>query len=50
MWHTRRARELITAMLAALEGAFVLARASRSTAPLLVTGDAMAAIVQAELA
>ena len=44
-----RARELITAMLAALEGAFVLARASRTTTPLLVTGDAMAAIVQAEL-
>ncbi len=46
----RRARELITAMLAALEGAFVLARASRTTEPLLVAGDAMAAVVQAELA
>jgi hypothetical protein len=45
-----RARELVTAMLAALEGAFVLARASRTTEPLLVAGDAMAAVVQAELA
>jgi AcrR family transcriptional regulator len=44
-----RSRELITAMLAALEGAFVLARASRTTAPLLVAGDAMAAVVAAEL-
>jgi hypothetical protein len=45
-----RARQLVTAMLAALEGAFVLARASRTTEPLLVAGDAIAAVVQAELA
>jgi len=45
-----RARDLITAMLAALEGAFVLARASRTTESLLVAGDAMAAVVEAELA
>ncbi|HEY1522506.1 MAG TPA: TetR/AcrR family transcriptional regulator [Solirubrobacteraceae bacterium] len=45
-----RSRELITAMLAALEGAFVLARASRTTTPLLVAGGAMAAVVQSELA
>jgi AcrR family transcriptional regulator len=45
-----RARELIVAMLAALEGAFVLARASRSTEALLVAGETMATAVQAELA
>jgi AcrR family transcriptional regulator len=45
-----RARELIVAMLAALEGAFVLARASRSTEALLVAGEMMAAGVTAELA
>ena len=44
-----RSRELIIAMLAALEGAFVLARATRSTEPLLVAGEAMAAVVAAEL-
>jgi AcrR family transcriptional regulator len=44
-----RSRELIIAMLAALEGAFVLARAARSTEPLLVAGEAIAAVVQAEL-
>jgi AcrR family transcriptional regulator len=44
-----RARELIIAMLAALEGAFVLARAARSTEPLLVAGETMAAAVAAEL-
>lgn len=44
-----RSRELITAMLAALEGAFVLARAARSTQPLLVAGEMMAAAVAAEL-
>ena len=44
-----RARELVTAMLAALEGAFVLARASRTTAPLLVAAEAIAAVVEDEL-
>jgi AcrR family transcriptional regulator len=44
-----RARQLVTAMLAALEGAFVLARASRSTEPLHVAGDVIAAAVQSEL-
>lgn len=37
-----RARELIIAMLAALEGAFVLARATRSTEPLLIAGEVAA--------
>jgi AcrR family transcriptional regulator len=44
------ARALIVAMLAALEGAFVLARASQSTEALLVAGEMMAAAVAAELA
>ena len=44
-----RSRELMIAMLATLEGAFVLARAARSTDALLVAGDAIAAVVQAEL-
>ncbi len=37
-----RARELIIAMLAGLEGAFVLARATRSTKPLLIAGEVAA--------
>jgi AcrR family transcriptional regulator len=37
-----RARELTIAMLAALEGAFVLARATRSTEPLRIAGEAVA--------
>jgi AcrR family transcriptional regulator len=41
----KQARELTTAMLCALEGAFVLARALRSTEPLRVAGEAMAAVV-----
>jgi AcrR family transcriptional regulator len=45
-----RARELTIAMLAALEGAFVLARASRSTEPLAIAGEATARSVQAALA
>jgi AcrR family transcriptional regulator len=45
-----RARELVIAMLAALEGAFVLARASRTTEPLLVAAEVMAVMVGAELA
>jgi AcrR family transcriptional regulator len=40
-----RARELIIAMLAALEGAFVLARASRTTTPLIVAGEMVAGFV-----
>ncbi len=40
-----RARELAIAFFAALEGAFVLARATRSTEPLLVAGESVAAAV-----
>jgi AcrR family transcriptional regulator len=40
-----RARELVIAMLAALEGAFVLSRALRSTEPVEVAGAAVAAMV-----
>jgi hypothetical protein len=40
-----RSRELTIAMLAALEGAFVLARASRSTDPLRIAGEAVASEV-----
>jgi AcrR family transcriptional regulator len=42
----RNARELAIAMLSALEGAFVLARAARSTEPLEVAGALAAAAVQ----
>jgi AcrR family transcriptional regulator len=45
-----RARELTIAMLAALEGAFVLCRAMRTTVPLDVAGATMAGVVRAELA
>ncbi len=45
-----RARELTIGMLAALEGAFVLARALRSTEPLEVAGLLAAQNVQAALA
>jgi AcrR family transcriptional regulator len=41
-----QARELTIAMLCALEGAFVLARALRSTEPLAVAGELVAAAVQ----
>jgi AcrR family transcriptional regulator len=41
-----RARELTIAMVAALEGAFVLARALRSTEPLEVAGEVIAQTVQ----
>jgi AcrR family transcriptional regulator len=41
-----RARELTIAMLAALEGAFVLARALRSTEPLGVAGEVIAQAVE----
>lgn len=44
-----RARELATAMIAALEGAFVLARAMRTTEPLEVAGETVAAAVAAAL-
>jgi AcrR family transcriptional regulator len=45
-----KARELTIAMLAALEGAFVLARALRSIEPLEVAGELTARRVEAELA
>ncbi|MGI8862881.1 MAG: TetR/AcrR family transcriptional regulator [Solirubrobacteraceae bacterium] len=41
-----RARELTIGMLAALEGAFVLARALRTTEPLAVAGEVIAQAVQ----
>jgi AcrR family transcriptional regulator len=44
-----RARELTIAMIAALEGAFVLARALRSTEPLAIAGEMMATTVANEL-
>ena len=45
-----RARELATAFIAALEGGFILSRATRDTKPLLDAGGLMAAAVAAELA
>jgi AcrR family transcriptional regulator len=54
--HTRaglsneKARELTIGMLAALEGAFVLARALRSTEPLEIAGELVAGSVQRTLA
>jgi AcrR family transcriptional regulator len=44
-----RARELVIAMISALEGAFVLARVFRSTEALAVAGELMAAAVQRAL-
>jgi AcrR family transcriptional regulator len=44
-----KARELTIAMLAALEGAFVLARALRSTEPLMVAGELAANVVGAAI-
>jgi AcrR family transcriptional regulator len=44
-----KARELTIALLAALEGAFVLARALRSTEPLDIAGELVAGAVQAAL-
>jgi AcrR family transcriptional regulator len=44
-----RARELTTAMVAALEGGFVLARALRDTEPLRVAGELTAGAVQRAL-
>jgi AcrR family transcriptional regulator len=46
----RKARELTIAVLSALEGAFVLARALRSVEPLHLAGELMAAAVEAALA
>ena len=45
-----RARQLATSIIAALEGAFVLSRASRSTEPLASAGAMASAAVEAELA
>jgi hypothetical protein len=44
-----KARELTIGMLAALEGAFVLARASRSTEPLESAGEMVARTVKEAL-
>ncbi|MEW2625497.1 TetR/AcrR family transcriptional regulator [Streptomyces sp. NPDC048106] len=44
------ARETATSVIALLEGAFMLARAARSTAPVLAASKAAAAIVRAALA
>jgi AcrR family transcriptional regulator len=46
----QQARKLVIAMIAALEGAFVLARASRSTEALNIAGEQMAAAVERALA
>jgi AcrR family transcriptional regulator len=45
----RRARELAISTLAALEGAFMLSRASRSTKPMRIAGRAAADVIRAEL-
>jgi AcrR family transcriptional regulator len=45
-----RARELAIMMISALEGAFVLSRALRSTEPVLIAGEAAAAAVEDALA
>jgi hypothetical protein len=42
----QRARELTIAFICALEGAFVLARAQRSTEPLTVAGEMVARAVE----
>ena len=46
---TATARSLVIAMICALEGAFVLARALRSTEPLRVAGELTAQAVEREL-
>jgi AcrR family transcriptional regulator len=45
-----RARELVIQMVAALEGAFVLSRALRSTEPVELAGAMVATAIEAELA
>jgi AcrR family transcriptional regulator len=45
-----KARELTIGMLAALEGAFVLARAARSTEPLAIAGELVVKAVEEALA
>jgi transcriptional regulator LmrA/YxaF-like protein len=45
-----RARELVIGFIAALEGAFVLGRACRSTEPLAIAGELSAAAVERALA
>ncbi len=44
-----RARRLVIQMLSALEGAFVLSRAMRSTEPVELAGEAVARLIEAEL-
>ncbi len=46
----QRARQITVHMIAALEGAFVLSRAARSTEPLLTAGDALVAELAQALA
>jgi AcrR family transcriptional regulator len=46
---TATTRELVIAMICALEGAFVLARATRSTEPLRVAGELTAQAVESAL-
>ncbi len=43
---TQVTRDLVIAMIAALEGAFILCRATRTTAPLDVAGELMAGAVE----
>ena len=43
-------RDLVIAMVAALEGAFVLARAARDIAPLVIAGEMVVAAVQQAMA
>jgi AcrR family transcriptional regulator len=45
----KRARELAISTLASLEGAFILSRASRTTKPMKIAGDAAANALRAEL-
>jgi AcrR family transcriptional regulator len=46
----KRARTLVIQMLAALEGAFILSRALRSTEPVSMAGEAALAMIRADLA
>jgi TetR/AcrR family transcriptional repressor of lmrAB and yxaGH operons len=45
----RRAAELATLVLASIEGALLVARVSRSTAPLLLAGEHLHAVLAAEI-